>query len=147
MIVKCDCDRCPGSSKTLVIQFQSSSTYGLSQIKTILSVQPGTHLLLVRIKCPTGSNNSSQCRGGSRGGGQGALAPAPAEKCPQLWKQFILPFMDVKDNIIIFLFRVNPCTALKNPNFEFGPPPRKKLGPPLQWWQKRTRPFQQSTRD
>ena len=24
-------------------------------------------------------------RGGCRGGGQGALAPAPAEKCPQLW--------------------------------------------------------------
>ncbi len=37
-------------------------------------------------------------RGGSRGGGQGALAPAPAEKCPQLWQQFILPFVGVKDN-------------------------------------------------
>ncbi len=36
-------------------------------------------------------------RGGSRGGGQRALAPAPAGKCPQLWKQFILPFVGVKD--------------------------------------------------
>ena len=34
----------------------------------------------------------------ARGGGQGALAPAPAEKCPQLWKQFILPFVGVQDN-------------------------------------------------
>ncbi len=52
-------------------------------------------------------------RGGSRGGGQGALAPAHAEKCPQLWQQ---------------LFCANPRTALKTPNFYFRPPPTEKAG-------------------
>ncbi len=51
---------------------------------------------------------------GPRGLGLGALAPAP-----QLWQQFIL-------QCFICLFRTNPRTALKTPNFEFRPPPTKK---------------------
>ena len=50
-------------------------------------------------------------------------ARGPAEKSPQLWKQFILPFMDVRSVL------------------RLGHPPRRKLDPPLAGAEQGTRPL------
>ncbi len=39
----------------------------------------------------------------------------------------ICAYFPILTNYVIF-FRANPRTALKTPNFEFGPPPMKKAG-------------------